>query len=146
MFANTVPRTSAESEECIRMEVVAFTFPSFRSEDKWILEIFLVKVVCNWLYGYKCSFFNWHFQNVVIYRSISGKDAVSWSVVAGGFELYPVDVGELLQVLISDVCVCLDDFVHGCPQLLLDLRILAEIVDDHREVPRSRIRPSHQKC
>lgn len=86
-------------------------------------------------------------QEVVVLSGLAEKYAVGWAVVPCGLELNPVDVGELLQVVESDlfVGVALNDFVYLLSQLFLDSRVLPQEINHHREEECCRVSPSHQE-
>jgi hypothetical protein len=107
------------------MNSITLALPSFRPKLIWILKVLLTEVVASRLNGNHCALANGYVFDVIILTGVSWKYTNSWSKVPGSFILYPINVCEFLQILVSDVCICLDYGVDLFPQFFVYLRIFS---------------------
>jgi hypothetical protein len=107
------------------MNLITLALPSFRSKLISILKVLLAEVVAFWLNGNHRALTDGNVLDVIILTSNSGEYASSWSIVPGSFILYPINIGEFLQILVSDVCICLDYGVDLFPKFFVYLRIFS---------------------
>jgi hypothetical protein len=90
------------------MNSIAFTFPSLRPKLIRILKVLLAIVVASWLNGDQCSLPNWYVLDIIILNGSPDEYTIGWSIVSDCFILNPINVGEFLQILVSDVRVGFD--------------------------------------
>ena len=146
MLANAVSWTSTKSPKCIRMDSIALTLPPLGPELPRVLKVCLAVMRTSLLNTDNSSLGDGYVLDEVVLNGYPFEVSHSWPIVSGCLILDPVDVSQLLQVFMSDVLISLDDRVYLLSQLLLDFRILAQVVDYHGEEVGGRVSPCYQKC
>jgi hypothetical protein len=131
LLSDAGPRTHAEPDEGIRVNLIALAFPPLRSKLFRVFEVLWVVMVALRLRVNDCPLFDGDVQDAVVLGGYSPKVPVGRAVVPRCFELDPVKIGELLQVFVSDVFVRLDNRLNLLPQFLVDFRVSSEVIDHH---------------
>jgi hypothetical protein len=112
LLSDAVTQSRTKTDKGIRMNSIAFTFPSLRSKLIRVLKVLLTEVVASRLYGNHCALANGYVLDVIILICHSREYTISWPIVSGCFVLNPINVCEFLQIFVSDVRVFRYDTVY----------------------------------
>lgn len=86
-------------------------------------------MVSHWLNEDSRSFRNGKICNKVVFLSYSKENAVSGPKESQGLIDDHINIGQVLKVFISDMCIVMDESIDLLSYLSLHLWILADIVD-----------------